>query len=286
MNDTHWPLPSELYIEVTNRCNSRCQTCVRTFAELEPLRDLGLEEFRSLVDQVPTLQRVVLHGVGEPLLNRDLPALITHLKQRAAPPHVLFNSNALALTPQIQEALIEARLDEFRVSTDAAHRELYARIRGVDGFDKMVANVQAFSERIQYAGRGPQLSMWFTAMQQNLPDLPTLVSLAHRLGVSEVYVQRLVFYGQGLAVQGQSLYRDLRASEAALLQEAGSLASQLGVSFRASGASSPDESLNPSSNSSRPWAQCRRPHRSCISLPMVTFSPAASLPLLPATMQG
>ncbi|NIV31805.1 MAG: radical SAM protein, partial [Anaerolineae bacterium] len=71
------PLPGELYIEVTNRCNSRCRTCVRTFEELEPLRDLQMDEFRHLVDQAPGLQRAVLHGVGEPLLNRDLPAMIT-----------------------------------------------------------------------------------------------------------------------------------------------------------------------------------------------------------------
>jgi MoaA/NifB/PqqE/SkfB family radical SAM enzyme len=263
VKSVHLPPPGELYVEVTNRCNSQCQTCVRTFAELEPLRDLTLAEFRSLVDQIPTLQRVVLHGVGEPLLNHALPAMISHLKGRQAPPQVLFNSNALLLTTQKQEALIEAGLDEFRVSTDAAHRALYARIRGVDGFEQMVANVRSFSERIGCDGHGPRLSLWFTAMHHNLGDLPELVRLAHRLDVSEVYVQRLVYYGQGLAVQEQSLFRTFQASETArserLLQEASSLAREFGITFRASGATSPDESLLPSSHSSQPWSHCRRP---------------------------
>ncbi len=259
MSTPQLPLPSELYIEVTNRCNSRCQTCIRSFTELEPPRDIALDEFHTLVDQFPTLQRVVLHGVGEPLLNRDLPAMIAHLKRRSLPPQALFNSNALALTEHKQEALIEAGLDEFRISTDAAHRALYARIRGVDGFERLVNNVASFSRRIRRAGRGPRLSLWFTAMQQNLAELPDLVLLAHRLGVGEVYIQRLVFYGQGLAVQDQSLFRAMRASETALLRQAGELATELSIRFRASGASTPDESLSPSSNSSRPWAQCRRP---------------------------
>jgi MoaA/NifB/PqqE/SkfB family radical SAM enzyme len=117
-------LPDELYVEPTNRCNSRCETCIRTFRTPEPLRDLALDEFRDLVDQIPLLRRVVLHGVGEPLLNRDLPAMVAHLKRRAEPPQVLFDSNAILLTAQTQEALLGAGLDGFRVSTDAASRPL------------------------------------------------------------------------------------------------------------------------------------------------------------------
>jgi len=253
------PLPDELYIEVTNRCNSRCETCVHTFVAPEPLHDLTLGEFRYLVDQGPVLRRVVLHGVGEPLLNSDLPAMITYLKQRAVPPHVLFNSNAILLTPDWQTALLEAGLDEYRISTDAAHRELYARIRGVDGFDRMVANVAGFARRIEAAGRGPRLSLWFTAVQENLADLPGLVRLAHRIGVGEVYVHRLVYHGHGLARQEQSIFRALQSTEEALLGEAEMLAEQLDILFRASGATTPRESLMSSDGNRRPWARCRRP---------------------------
>jgi radical SAM protein with 4Fe4S-binding SPASM domain len=253
------PLPDELYVEVTNRCNSRCQTCVRTFETLEPPRDLSLDEFRRLVDQVPGLRRAVLHGVGEPLLNRDLPAMIAHLKRRADPPRALFNSNAIQLTADWQAALLDAGLDEFRISTDAAHRELYARIRGVDAFERMVENVGAFARRVRRVGHGPTLSLWFTAMHENLADLPDLVRLAARLGVGEVYVQRLVYYGQGLAVGEQSLFRAMLAAEERLLAEAESLAVELGISFRASGAATPRESLLSPDGNRRPWSLCRRP---------------------------
>jgi radical SAM protein with 4Fe4S-binding SPASM domain len=252
-------LPGELYIEVTNRCNSRCRTCVRTFETLEPLRDLTLDEFRALVDQVALLRRVVLHGVGEPLLNAALTAMIAHLKRRDEPPHVLFNSNAILLTPDTQEALIGTGLDEFRISTDAAHPDLYARIRGVDAFDRMVDNVAAFAARIREAGQGPRLSFWFTAMHENLAELPELVQLAHRLGVGEVYVQRLVYYGQGLAQQTQSLFRAMQATEEEFLAQAEAQAEKLGVAFSASGATTPRESLLSPDGNRRPWSCCRRP---------------------------
>ena len=253
------PLPNELYIEVTNRCNSRCQTCVRTFEELEPLRDLELGELIDLVDQAPALQRVVLHGVGEPLLNRDLPAMIAYLKGRPDPPHVLFNSNAILLTPERQETLLDTGLDELRISTDAAHSELYARTRGVDAFDRMVENVSVFARHIRQAGYGPQLSFWFTAMHENLADLPELVRLAHRLDVGQVYVQRLVYYGRGLAIGEQSLFRAVQSAEESLLVEAEVLAEELGVTFSASGATTPRGSLLGLADNRRPWSQCRRP---------------------------
>jgi len=252
-------LPDELYVEVTNRCNSRCQTCIRTFETLEPPRDLTLDEFRSMVDQVPAMRRAVLHGVGEPLLNPDLAAMIGHLKQRPDPPYALFNSNALALTPSWQEALMESGLDEFRVSIDAAHPELYRRIRGVNAFEQVAANVADFARRVAQAGGGPRLSLWFTAMQSNLADLPDMVRLAHRLGIGELYVQRLVFYGQGLARQEQSLFRAMQASEQALLEQAEQLAQALGIRFCASGSASPRESLLSPDGDPRPWLRCRRP---------------------------
>jgi radical SAM protein with 4Fe4S-binding SPASM domain len=221
---------------------------------------MALDEFRDLVDQIPLLCRVVLHGVGEPLLNSDLPAMIAYLKRRAEPPEVLFNSNAILLTSRMQDALLGAGLDEFRISTDAAHRELYARIRGVDAFDQMVANVAAFAQRIQQAGHGPRLSLWLTAVRENLAELPTLVQLAHRLGVGEVYVQRMVFHNKGLAQEEQSVFRAMKTAEQELLAQAETLAEHLDILFRASGATTPRDSLMPSDGDSRrPWAQCRRP---------------------------
>jgi radical SAM protein with 4Fe4S-binding SPASM domain len=253
------PLPEELYIEPTNRCNSRCETCVYVYRKPEPVRDMTLEELGSLVDQIPALRRVVLHGVGEPLLNRHLAAMVARLKGRREPPLVLFNSNAILLTPQWQEALLAAGLDEYRVSIDAARRELYAHIRGVDAFDQVTANVTAFADYIQQQGRGPRLSLWLTTVRDNLPELPDLVRLAHQMGVSEVYVQRLVYHGDGLAQEEQSVFRTMRAAEEKLLAEAETVAADRGILFRASGATTPRDSLQSDDGDQRPWSHCRRP---------------------------
>ena len=88
-------LPRSIYIEPTSRCNELCQQCPRTLLSREDDRDLSFDNFRYIVDQFPVLDRVVLHGLGEPLLNKDLPHMIRYLKERGT--YVLFNSNGIAL---------------------------------------------------------------------------------------------------------------------------------------------------------------------------------------------
>jgi MoaA/NifB/PqqE/SkfB family radical SAM enzyme len=250
-------LPRNLYVEVTNRCNSRCQTCIRTFDQREPLRDMTLVEFQAIVDQFSDLKRVVLHGIGEPLLNRDLTAMVRVLKGRRPAPSVLFNSNAILLDEGWQEALIEAGLDELRVSIDAATRATYASIRGVDAFEGAIENTGRFAARVRGAEL-PRVSFWLTAMRENLGELPALVDLAAEIGVPEVYVQRLVLFQRGLARSEQSLYEQLRAQEEAALAEAAERARVHGLYLRASGLTSPQQSLRGRSDEDRPWSACYR----------------------------
>ena len=251
-------LPRTLYLETTNRCDSECQTCIRTFNTLEPPKDLTLAELQGIVEQFPALDRVVLHGIGEPLLNREIFAIIAYLKARGTT--VLFNSDAISLTQKRAEQLIDSRLDEYRVSMDGATRETYAQIRGVDQFERVVRNVHYLVTRQQQRGcQAPRVSMWFTLIKANLDELPDFIRLAARLGVPEVNAQRLVFYGQGLAVQGQSLHRKLEEREQRLITAAEALAQRYDIVFKASGATTPLESLQGATPDQRPWSGCQRP---------------------------
>src|SRR5580700_11307806 len=88
--------PVCLYLEVTNRCNLLCTTCPRTFEDLEPPADMSWELFTAIVDQFPAIGRVVLHGVGEPMMVKSLPRMVRYLKDRGT--YVLFNTNGTLLT--------------------------------------------------------------------------------------------------------------------------------------------------------------------------------------------
>jgi len=251
-------LPRTLYLETTNRCDSACQTCIRTFHTLEPPKDLTLAEVQQIVEQFPVLERVVLHGIGEPLLNKQIFEIVAYLKTRGAT--VLFNSDAISLTQKRAAQLIDSSLDEYRVSMDAATRATYAKLRGVDQFERVIRNVGALVTLQQQRGSNkPRISLWFTTLKANLDELPAFIRLAVRLGVPEVNAQRLVFNGYGLAVQEQSLHRHLEEREHHLIREAEALAQQSGIVFKASGATTPLQSLSGTVPDQRPWAGCQRP---------------------------
>jgi MoaA/NifB/PqqE/SkfB family radical SAM enzyme len=251
-------LPVCLYLEVTNRCNLLCDTCPRTFETLEPPADMSWELFTSIVDQVPNVARVVLHGVGEPMLVRTLPRMIRYLKDRGI--YALFNTNGTLLTPKKHQALIDTGLDELRVSLDAADSKSFLAVRGKDFFARIVRNVRGFTELQKATGvTTPRVSLWLTGLKETIGQLPAFVRLAASMHVQEVYLQRLVYDdgGYGLARRESSLFEALRAEEANAIREATALADELGVVLDASGATEPGLSLRQDASQSR--SACRRP---------------------------
>jgi MoaA/NifB/PqqE/SkfB family radical SAM enzyme len=258
------PLPRELYLETTNRCNELCDQCPRTHLKREPDRDLALEEVVRITDQLPVLERVVLHGLGEPMLNAELPAIVGHLRKRGA--YVLFNSNATALSERMGRALIEADLNELRVSLDGATAGTYARVRGVSEktLPKILRNLSQFTQiQRELGAERPRLSFWFTAMRENLPELPRLVDLALETGVREIYVQRLIYFGEGLAREEQALFKRAQEEELEIIRETEQRCHEHGLAFRATGATTPIEYLGHKADEviRRPWSPCQRPRK-------------------------
>jgi radical SAM protein with 4Fe4S-binding SPASM domain len=253
--------PVCLYLETTNRCNLLCTTCPRTYEELEPPADMSWELFTSIVDQIPNLNRAVLHGVGEPMLVKHLPRMVRYLKDRGT--YVLFNTNGTVLNEKNGRALIAADLDELRVSFDAANAESYRVIRGKNYFNRILKNVRAFRELQEREGHTkPRVSAWLTGLRETIEELPDFVRVAAETGVKEVYLQRLVFFNDnaiGMARPDQALYEQLSGDEAVHIDRAAALAKSLGVTFSASGATAePGMSLKRRDNGS-PWSLCRRP---------------------------
>ena len=256
--------PRVVFIEVTNACNLFCQTCPRTFVSYEKHQTLSWENFVRIVEQFPDMQRAVLHGIGEPLMNQHLARMIEYLKARNVT--VLFNTNATLLTERWGRKLIASGLDELRCSLDAATPQTYAQIRGAPLLQRIVENLGRFTalQRELNADR-PRVSIWMTGMRENIGELPALVRLAAQAGVREVYVQRMVYsldnmQAPGLMDDGHALFDDFDAYADRCIADAEAVAQAVQVKLRASGATDPRHSLEASQqHNPRPWAACLRP---------------------------
>jgi len=257
--------PRVVFIEVTNRCNLLCETCPRTYFNREPLKTLTYEEFVQIAEQFPNMHRASLHGIGEPLLNKELPQIITYLKGRGV--EVIINSNGTLLTPAWQEALVKSNLNEYRCSIDGAKPETYARIRGANVLHKLtdgLAGLVKTKARLQ--AKTPRVSIWCVGTRENLAELPDLVRLAARLGVPEVYLQRMTYFAQepdqqyGMARQELAIFGPDHDYQEEIIAICEALSTELGIDFRAAGARSPRHSLEAArSPDFTPWQECMRP---------------------------
>jgi len=102
-------------------------------------------------------------------------------------------------------------------------------------------------------------------MRENIRELPDLVRLAAHMGVTEVYVQRMVYpldatQPPGLFGPGHALFDDFDQVADAAIAEAEAVGREQGVTLRASGATDPRRSLQAGqAPDPRPWSACLRP---------------------------
>jgi len=185
---------------------------------------------------------------------------VRYLKERGV--YVLFNTNGTLMREKKSRELIEAGLDEMRISLDAAEPKAFEAVRGRDLFDRILRNVKNFVALKQRMGaNNPRLSLWLTGLRETLEQLPDFIRLAHEIGVPEVHLQRLVYFENnpiGLARPESSLFEKHDSEEGKYLLEAEKIAARLGVFFDASGAAEPEASLR-RLDADTPWSLCRRP---------------------------
>jgi radical SAM protein with 4Fe4S-binding SPASM domain len=96
-------------------------------------------------------KEIHLHNFGEPLLDRHLEDKIRYAKQQGLSKVKIFTNGSL-LNAARSQSLIQAGLDEIKISIDGAGKEEFERIRFPLKFDRVVQNIKhlvANKQRLQ-----------------------------------------------------------------------------------------------------------------------------------------
>ena len=137
-----------LRISVTDRCNLRCQYCMpeEEYVWLPREDLLSFEEISALVDLFAELgvEKVRLTG-GEPLMRRDLPALVRMLAAKPGIRDLAMTTNGVLLAEQAQ-GLYDAGLHRVTVSLDTLHPERFKRLTRRDTHRKVLEGIDAVRE--------------------------------------------------------------------------------------------------------------------------------------------
>lgn len=159
---------------LTERCNSRCISCDHWRTGRTDISETVVER---LLSELATLRtRVALISGGEPLLHPRWPEIAA--KFRAAGIRTWLLTSGLALAKHAER--VAALFDAVTVSLDGTNATTYARIRGLNAFDKVCEGIE------RLGSTGCRAGIRVTLQRSNYSELSEFVSLAHRLRCSSV----------------------------------------------------------------------------------------------------
>jgi cyclic pyranopterin phosphate synthase len=145
MNDTLGRPLRNLRLSVTDRCNLRCEYCMPEddYVWLPREDVLHFEETSALVDIFLSLgvDKIRLTG-GEPLLRRDLPALVRMIAAKPGLKDLALTTNGVLLAGQA-DALKDAGLGRITVSLDTLQRERFLKLTRFDQLEAVHAGIAA-----------------------------------------------------------------------------------------------------------------------------------------------
>jgi MoaA/NifB/PqqE/SkfB family radical SAM enzyme len=200
-----------VYVEVTNRCNLNCSTCMRNVWNVE-FGHMTLDIFDRVLEGVMALSprpEIFLGGYGEPLSNPDCLAMIERAKSLEL--HVSLITNGILLSEEVSRKLVELQLDMLWVSLDGASPECYTDVRLGNELPRIIGNLKRLrTARFWTYGSSPwngypRLGIAFVAMKRNIHELSKVIRLGTNLGAVEFSITNVLAHN--LSLRDESLYQ-------------------------------------------------------------------------------
>ena len=174
--------PGFAQFAITNGCNAACAFCGFSVDKLPKSQYVyvSLDDAKASIDILYKngIRFLVLVG-GEPLMHRDIYAMITHARDRGMQPIIC--TNAGLFTHKTVDALIDAGLSSCIMSIDAATATGHETNRRLPG---VCEKIRVANKRFQK--RGVQTTASVTLSRLVVDDLSALPSFLKKLGFKSV----------------------------------------------------------------------------------------------------
>jgi radical SAM protein with 4Fe4S-binding SPASM domain len=134
--------PNTVRIETTNACNAKCVICPHRQMH-RPVCNMDDALYEKIIDECSAHNcgNIHLHNFGEPLLDRNLAIRVRYAKEKGIKRVAIFSNGSL-LTAEKANELIDAGLDQIKVSFDGATSQEFEQIRFPLKFDTVIENIK------------------------------------------------------------------------------------------------------------------------------------------------
>ncbi len=197
---------------LTNMCNLRCRHCYQQAGGVLK-NELSLEEKFKTVDELASAGVVAIaFSGGEPLMHPDFFPTARRAREKGL--YVSVATNGLMLTPEMVNRLKHAGVGYIEVSLDSARPEVHDGFRGLPGAWKRT--VEGISNSVK---AGVITVMATTVTRLNYEDVPALIDLSKKLGVTRFVHFNFIPTGRGREITSLDLSPQQRENLLRLLYE-------------------------------------------------------------------
>ena len=205
--------PTLANIEITTRCTLGCIACARTRLKRSS-RFMSRADFCRVLERLPHAYRIVLVGLGEPLLH---PEVIDFIGLAAAEGRrVGLVTNAMGIDDGMAQRLCTSGLSSITFSIDAVSQACADRVRPGSDMGRISANIRRVDEARHKLQSSLATSVFTALGVDTVPEFSDIVDFAADHGVDALMVTDLNF----LANQSRSLNVASRADHQGILRRA------------------------------------------------------------------
>lgn len=156
----------------TYRCNSKCDFC--NFWRDKNLKKMPDARFIDAKKNLDDLKKIGAKFIdftgGEPLLNNELPDILTYAKQLGF--FIKLSTNGLLFPEKADE--LKGIPSRIYFSFDTTSKEEYKKIRGVDGYDILIESIEIAKKQDQ------DICLVYTITDENINNISDIVNFAQK----------------------------------------------------------------------------------------------------------
>ena len=170
--------PLLLHIDITNRCNLKCQHCDVWKFKLK--KDLDFKVFKKLIDEATALglKFIAISG-GEPLLHKDILKFISYSKKKGI--YINLSTNGILLSDYFINNFKTLKLDSMTISMESIG-ENYDVLRGSKGnYPKLINNLRKLKKKKLNVHIGVCIT------DHNFKDLPNLLYTLNKMRIYKIH---------------------------------------------------------------------------------------------------
>ena len=184
--DYSCPLPTQYIIEPGTICNLRCPFCP-TGMRWPGLSKgfMSLENYQIILDKIaPYAEIINLFNYGEPLLNKDIVAMISMTARKGVKTSIHSNLTAYELDEKKAGAIIESGLSILSVSIDGASQSTYSQYRRGGNLELVMKNIEQLqTAKLRLNAKAPDIVWSFLINKYNEHEQDQAKKTAAKLGI-------------------------------------------------------------------------------------------------------